>query len=414
MQAGEMYKIYTIKFEGEIMEHNALLDPTFGEPTSPMEKITHIELTGIQCEEAKPRSFNTNSAFQSYDVETSYGTVHVAMQGDKTKPAIFTYHDIGLNHVTCFQGFFNYIDMQAIMKHFCVYHVNAPGMHEGAINLSPTAEAVGKPEAVVKRFVYPTMDELAESVLTVADYFEVKRFIGFGVGSGANVLTRFALTHPTRVDSLVLVNATSTKPGWIEWGYQKMNSWYLWSGQITNFTEEYLLWHWFGSKTRWVNHDLVHVYKDYIKSINPQNLSFFIESYLRRTDLNVMRELDPIKKATTRTVKCRSLMLVGDDSPHMDDVVDMNGRMNPEETDFMKIADCGGMPLEEQPGKVCEAFRLFLQGMGYIPTVKSGRVNYSPTAAPAPAPVNNNSKQPVNNNCIRTLDVSEFTSQSVC
>lgn len=23
------------------------------------------------------------------------------------------------------------------------------------------------------------------------------------------------------------------------------------------------------------------------------------------------------------------------------------------------------MPLEEQPGKVCEAFRLFLQGMGY-------------------------------------------------
>ena len=30
-----------------------------------------------------------------------------------------------------------------------------------------------------------------------------------------------------------------------------------------------------------------------------------------------------------------------------------------------QIADCGGMPLEEQPGKTCEAFRLFLQGMGY-------------------------------------------------
>jgi len=27
--------------------------------------------------------------------------------------------------------------------------------------------------------------------------------------------------------------------------------------------------------------------------------------------------------------------------------------------------DCGGMVLEETPGKVCEAFRLFLQGMGY-------------------------------------------------
>ena len=39
------------------------------------------------------------SILQSYDVETSYGTVHVAMQGDKTKPAIFTYHDIGLNRM---------------------------------------------------------------------------------------------------------------------------------------------------------------------------------------------------------------------------------------------------------------------------------------------------------------------------
>lgn len=35
--------------------------------------------------------------------------------------------------------------------------------------------------------------------------------------------------------------------------------------------------------------------------------------------------------------RCRSLMLVGDDSPHMDDVVNMNGRMDPEQTDFMKV-----------------------------------------------------------------------------
>lgn len=35
--------------------------------------------------------------------------------------------------------------------------------------------------------------------------------------------------------------------------------------------------------------------------------------------------------------RCRTLMLVGDDSPHIDDVVDMNGRMDPEETDFLKV-----------------------------------------------------------------------------
>lgn len=35
--------------------------------------------------------------------------------------------------------------------------------------------------------------------------------------------------------------------------------------------------------------------------------------------------------------RTRSLLMVGDDSPHIDDVVDMNGRMLPEETDFIKV-----------------------------------------------------------------------------
>lgn len=33
-------------------------------------------------------------------------------------------------------------------------------------------------------------------------------------------------------------------------------------------------------KTQWENYDLTTVYKEYIKSINPQNLSLLIESYL--------------------------------------------------------------------------------------------------------------------------------------
>ena len=37
--------------------------------------------------------------------------------------------------VSCFQGFFNFPDMQPILKHFCVYHVNAPGQEQGAAQL---------------------------------------------------------------------------------------------------------------------------------------------------------------------------------------------------------------------------------------------------------------------------------------
>lgn len=324
-----------------------------------MERLTDIELTSIEATDPKPRSFATDATsilLQSDDVETPYGNFQVAIQGDRAKPAIVTFHDIGLNHITCFQGFFSFSEMQPILRHFCVYHLNAPGQEEGAMHLKP-------------EFVYPTMDQLAEAVHYIVDHYGLKTFIGFGVGAGANVLARYELTHHERVDSLVLVNPCATQAGWIEWGYQKMNSWYLFSGQMTNFTEEYLLWHWFGKKTRWENHDLIAVFQEYVKSINSQNLALIIESYIKRTDLGIVRELDPMRKVSARTIRCRTLLLVGDDSPHIDDVVEMNGRMLPEETDFIKLADCGGMPLEEQPGKVCEAFRLFLQGMGYVPTL---------------------------------------------
>jgi len=36
---------------------------------------------------------------------------------------------------SCFQGFFNYPEMQAITKSFCVYHLNALGQQEDAPTL---------------------------------------------------------------------------------------------------------------------------------------------------------------------------------------------------------------------------------------------------------------------------------------
>ncbi|KAL8608418.1 hypothetical protein ACOMHN_002651 [Nucella lapillus] len=337
-----------------------------------MEKLTDIELMSIEATDPMPRSFANDASavlLQEDDVETPFGNIHVAIQGDRTKPAILTFHDIGLNHVTCFQGFFSFREMQPILRHFCVYHVNAPGQEEGALHLKPEQDVLGNPQSLGSRFVYPTMDQLAEAVHAIVEHYELKSIIGFGVGAGANVLARYELAHHDRVDSLVVLNPCATQAGWVEWGYQKMNSWYLFGGQLTNFTEEYLLWHWFGKKTRWENNDLTTVYQDYVKTVNAQNLALFIESYLKRTDLGIVREMDPMRKVSARSMRCRTLILVGDDSPHIDQVVEMNGRMMPEETDFMKLADCGGMPLEEQPGKVCEAFRLFLQGMGYVPSL---------------------------------------------
>ncbi|CAG9781726.1 unnamed protein product [Diatraea saccharalis] len=202
------------------------------------------------------------------------------------------------------------------------------------------------------------MEELANQVNYVVGHFGIKSFIGFGVGAGANILARFALAHPLKVDALALINCTSSQAGWIEWAYQKMNCRSLRAHGITHSVLDYLMWHHFGRLPEERNHDLAQMYRSHFtRNVNPTNLSLFIESYVRRSDLCIGRDGD--------TLKVPVLNITGALSPHVDDTVTFNGRLNPSTSTWMKISDCG-MVLEEQPGKLSEAFRLFLQGEGYV------------------------------------------------
>ncbi|XP_074035103.1 misexpression suppressor of KSR 2 isoform X3 [Leptinotarsa decemlineata] len=320
--------------------------------TMPSDSMDDIELKNIQLQFPCTRSLSRDdSSVQEEIVETDRGNIVVAVQGSRNKPAILTYHDLGLNYISSFQAFFNYIDMRALLENFCVYHVNAPGQEEGAHTL---------PED----YIYPTVDELANQLSYVMTHFKLKQFIGFGVGAGANILCRFALNHPELVSALCLVNCVSTQAGWIEWGYQKLNSRHLRSKGMTQGVLDYLMWHHFGRQTEERNHDLVQVYKSYFeRNVNPTNLALLIDSYVRRTDLNIYREMDPLKKKHA-SLAMPVMNITGSLSPHMDDTVTFNGRLDPTNSSWMKISDCG-MVLEEQPGKVSEAFRLFLQGEGY-------------------------------------------------
>ncbi|KAL1117048.1 hypothetical protein AAG570_004376 [Ranatra chinensis] len=318
----------------------------------PSDSMDDIELKNIQMHVPCSRSFSKDDAtVEEIRVETDRGSVVVAVQGSRKKPAILTYHDIGLNYIASFQAFFNYSEMRALLENFCVYHVNAPGQEEGAPPLPDDYE-------------YPTMDELAAQLNFVLTHFGLNTFIGLGVGAGGNVLARYALGHPDRVDALVLVNCVSTQAGWIEWGYQKLNARYLKSKGMTQGVLDYLMWHHFGRGTEERNHDLVQVYRSYFeRCIQPGNLARFIDSYIRRSDLNMTRTLEPNKKESL-TLAMPVINITGSMSPHVDDTVTLNARLDPTNSSWMKISDCG-MVLEEQPGKVSEALRLFLQGLGY-------------------------------------------------
>lgn len=303
---------------------------------------------------------------EEVDVRTPFGPLHVVIQGDRRFPAILTYHDIGLNSDTCFGGFFAHRDVRSVMDNFCVYHLNALGHQRGAPTLP---QGLGFTPTNASRYVYPTMDELAKMVFSVVEDFRIKSFIGFGVGAGANILCRFALMYPEKVDGLILVNGYASTAGWSEWAYQKWNAWYLKSGQLTQAVEDYLLWHWFGTRTMQTEGDLLALYTNYMKSLNPVNVGLFISSYIKRTDLKITRELDPSKKRAVNNFRCPVMLLAGEDSPHLDETIDMNGRLDPTNSTWMKF-DCGGMLFEEVPDRVCEAIQLFLQGMGYVAALR--------------------------------------------
>lgn len=294
-------------------------------------------------------------------IETEHGTITISTRGEATKPCLLAYHDMGLNHTANFQSFFGYPEMAALAQSFRLVCVNGLGQEEGA-------------ESLPQGFIYPNMEQLAEAVERVRTHLNLRSFIGLGVGMGANVLARYALTHPDNVDALVLFNPSATAPGWIEWGYQKLNIRHLKAQTMTTNIVEYLLWHHFG-KPEACNQDVVTMFKQHFeRNVNATNLGMLFQSYIQRTDLGIVRELDPNKKKDTRMLRCPVLNITSNFSAHIEDSVAFNSRLDPANSSWMKVQDCG-MVLEETPGKIVEAMRLFLQGLGYAVGSSSRRAS---------------------------------------
>ncbi|KAM9522548.1 protein NDRG3-like isoform 1-T3 [Salvelinus alpinus] len=316
------------------------------------------ELQDVQLTEIKPLLTNKNSHnfqdfdCQEHDIETQHGVLHVTMRGvpKGNRPVILTYHDIGLNHKSCFNTLFNFEDMQEITQHFAVVHVDAPGQQEAAAPF-PTG------------YQYPTMDELSEMLPSVMTQLKVNSVIGIGVGAGAYILSRFALNNPTLVEGLVLINVDPCAEGWIDWAASKLSGW-------TSNIVDTVMAHHFSTDELTDNQELIQTYRLHIaQDINQDNLALFCASYNGRRDLEIERPVIGLNEDTVNTLTCPSLLVVGDTSPAVEAVVECNSRLNPTKTTLFKMADCGGLPQVVQPGKLAEAFKYFVQGMGYIPYI---------------------------------------------
>ncbi|NWQ91677.1 NDRG4 protein, partial [Burhinus bistriatus] len=245
----------------------------------------------------------------------------------------------------CFNTFFNYEDMQEITKHFVVCHVDAPGQQAGASQFP-------------QGYQYPSMDQLAAMLPSVVQHFGFKYVIGIGVGAGAYVLAKFALIFPDLVEGLVLMNIDPNGKGWIDWAAAKLSG-------LTSTLPDTVLSHLFSQEELVNNTELVQSYRQQIGSVvNQFNLQLFLNMYNSRRDLDINR---PGTVPNAKTLRCPVMLVVGDNAPAEEGVVECNSKLDPTNTTFLKMADSGGLPQVTQPGKLTEAFKYFLQGMGYTP-----------------------------------------------
>ncbi|NP_001187489.1 protein NDRG2 [Ictalurus punctatus] len=292
---------------------------------------------------------------QEYNIETPHGLLHVTLHGTGStrRPAILTFHDVGMDSKSCFSSLFKFEEMQEIVKNFTVVHVDAPGQEEGA---APFPAG----------YHYVSMDQLAEMIPSVTQFFNFRTVIGIGVGAGAYVLSKFTLKNPDSVEGLVLINIDLNARGWMDWAAQKLIT-------LTSSLAEQILGHLFSQEENSSNTELVQAHRERISTAsNLTNIDLFWKSYNNRRDLSIDR---------SNTLKCPVMLVVGDQAPYEDAAVECNSKLDPTTTSFLKMADAGGMPQLTQPSKLTEAFKYFIQGMGYMASSCMTRLSRSRTTS---------------------------------
>uniref|UniRef100_A0A914CBB5 Protein NDRG3 n=1 Tax=Acrobeloides nanus TaxID=290746 RepID=A0A914CBB5_9BILA len=208
------------------------------------------------------------------------------------------------------------------------------------------------------------MDNFVHIIEEIVDFFNLKSFVGFGVGAGANIMLRYALKHQDNVDALILINCVINSAGWHEWIYQKSNILLLRHFGMSEATIDYFNWWHFGSPHHKRNPHEVTRYQEYLrKEAHPKSLAAFLESYMNRTPIEIITKHENENHAFRIPV----LHMVGSHSAFMHEAIRINKLLEQQNTiELMEFTDCGGNFLIEKANKVFEAILLFLQGAGFF------------------------------------------------
>jgi len=244
----------------------------------------------------------------------SCGPVSIFLQGDLEKQregvVFLTVHDVGSTYMS-WKYFVTDVSMDDVRKRSLFIHVAIPGQEPGASDLSDD-------------FGFPKIKDLGLSLVSILDSLRIRQVIGIGDGAGANIITRFAMCHPSRVHGICTINNTAT-------------------ASLGRFMDR------IKDKMKAEKQDGRH-------SLNKKNLSKFAEAYQKRTE--ILQDLN-------KKINVDVLLIAGMKSKYIQDTETIHKEMAPGLSSMIKVEDVSE-PLTETPARVAEAVLLFCQGLGLL------------------------------------------------
>lgn len=212
---------------------------------------------------------------------------------------------------------------------------------------------IGAPDSVSQESS-PSVDDLADQVTEVLDYFGLEEVIGLGVTGGAYILSLFAA----------------------------MISLLYFCG-MTGFVKERLFQRYFSLEVRDAaisedGADALTTIRRYMDDRRSKNVLRYLQALHQRRDLT-----ENLKK-----MKCRTLILVGEQSPFHREAVHISNAMNRRYNALIEVEGCGSLVTEERPQAMLVPIELFLTGYAFyqrplLSLTSSPKSPLSPPCMPA-------------------------------
>ncbi|KAL5082405.1 hypothetical protein RYX36_010826 [Vicia faba] len=212
--------------------------------------------------------------------------------------------------VSCFQGLLFCPEAASLMlRNFCIYHIDAPGHELGA-------DVISSDEPLL------CVDDLADQVAEVLDFFGLREVMRMGVTAGAYILTLFAMKYKERVLGLILVSPICKGPSWTEWIYNKVLMNLLYFYGMCGLLKECLLQRYFSKELRCS-----------IEGSESEVILTCRRLLDERQSLNVMRFLQAVNARRDlseglKNLQCKTLIFAGESSPFHAESIHMSTKMD--------------------------------------------------------------------------------------